>query len=164
VIFDDPAAEVVALRLLVAVAAVVALVATLGWWRAGTRIGRGNRRRAAVARIGEVDAEALLAEHGFEVLGRQVTGRWSLWVDGDEQEVHCRADLVVRPRRDRRVRYVAEVKTGRAVDPRVPATRRQLLEYAMVFDVDGVLLLDMEAREVRRVEFPWPDRQQPLLR
>ncbi|MEZ4236293.1 MAG: hypothetical protein R3F59_09055 [Myxococcota bacterium] len=163
-IFADPAAEAAAWRLFGAVAVFVAVFFVLAWWRATNRVRRNNRARARVARVGEIDAEALLAAHGFEVVGRQVTQRWSLWVDGEELEVHCRADLVVRPRRDRRARYVAEVKTGRAANVRVPATRRQLLEYAMVFDVDGVLLLDMVHREIRRIEFSWPDRQPDLLR
>ena len=34
------------------------------------------------------------------------------------------------------------------------ATRRQLLEYAAVFDVDGVLLVDAEGGRIHRVEFP----------
>ena len=156
--FDDPAAEAAALRWVVGVAVVLVFVAFVGWWRADTRVRRGNVRRNAVARIGEADAERLLAQHGFEVVGRQVTAKWPLWIDGEEVQVHCRADLVVRPRRDRRARYVAEVKTGGAADPRLPATRRQLLEYTLVFEVDGVLLLDMEAREIRQVEFPFFER------
>ena len=34
------------------------------------------------------------------------------------------------------------------------ATRRQLMEYAIAYDVDGVLLVDMESEKVRRVAFP----------
>ena len=33
-------------------------------------------------------------------------------------------------------------------------TRRQLLEYAYVFGLDGVLLVDMAAGAIREVEFP----------
>jgi hypothetical protein len=55
------------------------------------------------------------------------------------------------------LRYVAEVKTG-AFAPRLEtaATRRQLLEYRIAFDVDGVLLVDADAERVRLVEFPLP--------
>lgn len=155
--------DVLLLRLALVGAVGLLAVVSFAWWRARTRIGRGNRARAHTARIGEEDAERVLAHHGFAVIGRQVTGAWSMWIDGEEHEVRCRADLIVRPRHDRRARYVAEVKTGGAVDPTRPATRRQLLEYAMAFDVDGVLLLDMEARTVHRIEFPWPDRQPRLL-
>ena len=35
-------------------------------------------------------------------------------------------------------------------------TRRQLLEYSIAFDVHGVLLVDVEADRVARVEFARP--------
>jgi hypothetical protein len=122
------------------------------WWRATTRARRATRARQRRARRGEDLAEDLLAEAGFTVVDRQVTVRWTLLVDGEAVEVGCRADLVVDGPDGR---FVAEVKTGdRAPDPTFPATRRQLLEYLHAFgdQVDGVLLVDMERGEVRRVE------------
>ena len=51
--------------------------------------------------------------------------------------------------------FVAEVKTGLKA-PRVetPGTRRQLLEYRIAFDVDGVLLVDVDAGRIQAVTFP----------
>ena len=73
-------------------------------------------------------------------------------VDGESWEVLCRADLLVEDADG--ARFVAEVKTGRmAPEPTRPATRRQLLEYWLVFPVDGVLLVDMAAGRVRAVRF-----------
>jgi hypothetical protein len=73
-------------------------------------------------------------------------------VDGTEVPVEIRVDLIV-SRRGRR--YVAEIKTGeRAPDPRHPPTRRQLLEYALVFDAREVLLVDVPAGDVRSIAFP----------
>jgi hypothetical protein len=37
-----------------------------------------------------------------------------------------------------------------------PATRRQLLEYRCAFGVDGVLLVDAEARRVHVIDFALP--------
>ena len=34
------------------------------------------------------------------------------------------------------------------------ATRRQVLEYAVLFDVDGVLLVDADTGTIHEVEFP----------
>ncbi|MFT4624125.1 MAG: hypothetical protein ACI8PZ_002784 [Myxococcota bacterium] len=137
-----------------ALVAVLLFAITLAWRRASTRTGRNNRRRQRVAQRGEVLAESLLAAAGFRVEDRQVTARWSMHIDGEPHEVHCRADLIVTRRRRR---YVAEVKTGeRAPDPTLPATRRQLLEYRLAFDVDGLLLVDVPGREVIEVEFPYP--------
>ncbi|MCB9672668.1 MAG: PD-(D/E)XK nuclease family protein [Alphaproteobacteria bacterium] len=128
------------------------LLALLGWWWATGRVGRANRQRQRVASAGEATAEDLLAEAGFEVLDRQVTARWALLVDDEPVEVTCRADLVVEREGER---FVAEVKTGAvAPDPARPATRRQLLEYALVFDVTGVLLVDVPEGRIRRVAFP----------
>ena len=51
-------------------------------------------------------------------------------------------------------RFAVDVKTGDiAPDPRHPATRRQLLEYLLAFEVDGVLLVDMRARRIHEIAF-----------
>jgi hypothetical protein len=54
---------------------------------------------------------------------------------------------------------VVEVKTG-ALAPKIEtsATRRQMLEYRVAFDVDGVLLVDAESGTVHEVTFPTLDR------
>jgi len=51
------------------------------------------------------------------------------------------------------------VKTG-AHAPRIEtsATRRQILEYRVAFDVDGVVLVDAEAGSVHEITFPALDR------
>ena len=75
-------------------------------------------------------------------------------MDGAATRVDLRADyLVAKGGRT----FVAEVKTGR-VAPRIesPATRRQLLEYRFAFDVDGVLLVDVDAESVREIAFALP--------
>ena len=130
----------------------MACFALWGWWRAASRITRGNRRRQERARRGEDAAERLLEREGFEVLDRQVGASWTMWIDDEPVEVRCRADLLVRGPTGC---YIAEVKTGdRATDPTLPATRRQLLEYALAFDADGVLLVDAARGAVHRIAFP----------
>ncbi len=116
--------------------------------------GRSRRARARAARAGEGerDAAGWLEEAGFEVEAAQATGSYHVEVDGEAVAVPLRADYVVR--RDGR-RWVAEVKTG-GVAPRIgtAATRRQLLEYLVAFEVDGVLLVDAERGTVHDVRFP----------
>lgn len=132
--------------------AVICMLAC-GWWWASTRIRRGNMRRGRAARQAESDAERLLRAKGFRVEDRQATRTFDIDVDGEPVEVMCRADLLVRRRRRR---YVAEVKSsGRTSNPAHPDTRRQLLEYRLAFDVDGVLLVDMAQRNVVEVGFPF---------
>lgn len=110
------------------------------------------RARMDRARRREALAEALLVRAGYTVLATQVTAPCPLWYDGERHEPGVRADYLV-ARRGRT--YVAEAKSGpRATDPTERATRRQLLEYAVVYDVDGVLLVDTESGAVSTVEFP----------
>ena len=86
------------------------------------------------------------------MIERQARLAWAPVVDGVPLELELRADYIVEQGGGR---FVAEVKTGTAA-PRLEtaATRRQLLEYAIAFDVDGVLLVCPEEGAVHRVEFP----------
>lgn len=120
---------------------------------------RGSRRRRMRARLaraqrGEREAEAMLERAGWSVVGSQVQGSYELWAGGKTRPVGLRVDYLVEAGGQR---FVAEVKTGtKAVDLANPATRRQLLEYRVAFDVEGVLLVDAEAGRVEEVRFPWP--------
>lgn len=113
------------------------------------------RARARVHRAhrGERTAERLLRRRGYRVVARQPRARWDISIDGEPRRVDLRPDLIVE-RRDGGAR-VAEIKTGR-IAPRLdhPATRRQLLEYALAFDVQGVLLVDVESGRIQEVSFP----------
>lgn len=136
---------------------VVALIA-LGALARGALEARARRRRLttqmARAQRGERAAEALLEAAGWSVVGQQVQGSYELWVGGRARAIGVRADYMVEAGGRR---FVAEVKTGRrAVDVGHPATRRQLLEYRVAFEVEGVLLVDAEAGTVDEVRFPWP--------
>jgi hypothetical protein len=124
-----------------------ARLAWQGFWRRRSIIIRRERGEA-----GEIRAENLLRDCGFGILGRQVAVSYPVHIDGQPVAIDLRADYLV-SYGDKR--YVAEVKTGRAA-PRIDtsATRRQLLEYRIAFDVDGVLLVDAEADRVHAVEFP----------
>ncbi|MBI2392240.1 MAG: hypothetical protein HYV09_21815 [Deltaproteobacteria bacterium] len=141
--------------------AVVVAVGVLVGVLLGLRVARwlrglASRTRNRVAQQGESDAEAILARAGYRVIERQAIARWSMSVDGEEVPVDVRVDLLVQ-RRGRR--YVAEVKTGdRAPDPTHPPTRRQLLEYALVFDAREVLLVDVPSGHVRAIAFPTATR------
>ncbi len=130
----------------------LALVCLLAARALGRRRSRSlARRRWARAAAGEALAEDLLAERGFAIVLRQAGLVWSIECDGEPHPVELRADLLVE--RDGR-RYVAEVKTG-ASAPLLTnaATRRQLLEYCVAYQVDSVLLVDVEAQAVREVTF-----------
>lgn len=122
---------------------------------AGTR-GALRRRRMRIrferAAEGERRAARVLERNGYLVLGAQVQAEHRLVVDTEDVIITLRADYLVE-RRGRR--YVAEVKTGRYA-PHVEngATRRQILEYRVAFDVDGVLLVDGDLDAIQEITFP----------
>lgn len=126
--------------------------AALMWW-----IPRAIRRRRLGVRFArsrrlEAEAAGMLADAGYAVLDTQIGASCVVSRNGEPIVADIRADYLV-ARRGRV--YVAEAKSGpRATDLRDRATRRQLLEYAVTYDVDGVLLVDTEAAEVVQVAFP----------
>lgn len=112
------------------------------------------KKRASRALRGEKNAETLLATDGYRVLDRQVTRIFNVDVGDVTHAIELRADLLVT--RGERT-FVAEVKTGdHAPSIETANTRRQLLEYRVAFDVDGVLLVDVEDDSVEEVVFPLP--------
>lgn len=131
-------------------AAVIALWLAARWrrWRGSVRA----RRRAVRAGAGEQAAIALLEDEGYVIADRQARIVWAPLVDDEPLELELRADYLVERAGER---FVAEVKTGEvAPSLHSAATRRQLLEYSVAFDVDGVLLVCPERGEVHRIEFP----------
>jgi hypothetical protein len=124
-------------------------------WTTKTYSSLRHRWLARRALRGEAHAEDLLVDAGYRIVERQAEGKYLVQVDGRATRVVVRADLLVQDQAGRTL--VAEVKTGREA-PRIEnsATRRQLLEYRIAFDVTGVLLVDAETDAVHRVHFPMP--------
>lgn len=146
---DVPPELLLAALLVVTVVAIVQ-TARIVLGRALAR--RRLRLRMGHAADGEERAEVLLVARGYAVLGRQVSTSYDVVVDGAAVPIPLRADYLVG---HGALMFVAEVKTG-AKAPRVetPSTRRQLLEYRIAFDVDGVLLVDVDAGRIQSVTFP----------
>lgn len=109
------------------------------------------RRRMNVAQVAEGDAEDLLRSHGYRVVERQVRVVWPLCVNGEQIACESRADVIVE--RDGQ-RFVGEIKSG-TVAPVAshPATRRQLLEYSLLFGCSEVLLIDVPKQAINTVRF-----------
>jgi hypothetical protein len=138
--------------LLAAVLGLLALALLLALMRERGRASRASRQRVRRAQRGESDARALLEALGYTVIEEQLRGDWTVEVDGEDHRVEVIADLLVE--RDG-WRFIAEVKTGDlAPDPLRPATRRQLLEYLLAFEPDGMLLVYMVHERVHEIAFP----------
>lgn len=135
-------------------AAVLILVVIARAMRRSFRSWRAKSRGKAASRS-ETAAAQLLEERGYRVVDSQVRTFWAVHIDGEPHDIEIRADHLVEHAGKR---YVAEVKTG-AEAPRITtaATRRQLLEYRCAYDVDGILLVDMQRLEIRLVEFALPE-------
>jgi Holliday junction resolvase-like predicted endonuclease len=137
-----------------AIVAIAAAIVAL-WLASVIRRWRGSlraRRRAARAGAGEDRAAGMLEAAGFRIVARQARIEWVPLVDGEPFATELRADYLVEADGEL---LVAEVKTGNeAPSLATAATRRQLLEYRVAFDADGVLLVCPEAGAIHRVEFP----------
>jgi hypothetical protein len=146
-----PLAEQSRLWLLVGALGVLLLVLVQ---RAVSRLVQRRRlsRRMRRARQAEQQAPRWLTRHGYTVTAVQLAREYTLTLDAEDVAIQVRADYLV----ERKGRtYVAEVKSGQAAPSiQTQATRRQLLEYRMAFDVDGVLLVDAETQRVHVVGFP----------
>ncbi|MCB9522684.1 MAG: hypothetical protein H6702_04805 [Myxococcales bacterium] len=134
---------------------VCALGAALAWalrreWRARGR--RADvRARAVRGHAAEEAAGARLVALGYTVIARHPEARYVFTVDGAPTEARLTADYLVTRHGQT---LLVEVKTGGATRITRRTTRRQLLEYALHFAVDGVLLYDADADTVHTVTFP----------
>ena len=109
-------------------------------------------RSREVGKRAEQRALRLLRRSGYRIIDQQPVATVRVEVDGRSQSYQVRGDLLVR--RKRRL-YLAEIKGGAGVSSVAHrGTRRQLLEYACAFEVDGILLVDMHTGVVRSVTFP----------
>ena len=135
---------------LVAAALAVLALLWMGWrlrrWWLAARLGRVRRRGAR----GEARSRRILERHGYRIVAEQERIVGQLLVDGEPLRFELRADAIVEKGGQR---LVAEIKTGGAAAPTSRETRRQLLEYAHVFRPDGVLLVDVGAERVYRIDF-----------
>ncbi len=146
--FGDSSSLVLVLAVVAAALALFALRVVVRAWLRRARI----HARLERAYDGESRAREWLEDAGYVIVGAQVSGSYVVTIDGEAIAIGVRADYVVE-RRGRR--FVAEVKTGaEATRIETTATRRQLLEYQIAFDCDGVLLIDANEGRIHTVTFP----------
>lgn len=114
-------------------------------------------RRALIhrrARLGEQDAGPLLERNGYTVVARKSRQRCFVLVNGKRRSFTVEPDYVVQRRGKR---FIADAKTGGAASIGNSGTRRQLLEYSLAMECDGVLLVDMERRKIQEIEFTYDE-------
>ena len=111
----------------------------------------GGLRRSRGLRS-ERFAERLLKRSGYRIVETQAQAQAHVLVDGIRKTTWLRADFIVARKGQQ---FLVEVKSGAKRSPTRDSTRRQLLEYAMVYDVDGILLIDAESHAIQEIEFDY---------
>ncbi len=115
-----------------------------------------TQRRFKQGRQGEIEAVRLLERSGYRILDTQTTRSGVIKVDGTAHTFKVRADFLVEAKgwKNRGKQYVVEVKTGvQAPSPTCRATRRQMLEYQLLYQPDGLLLADMQSKKLHTIKF-----------
>lgn len=121
-------------------------------WRMKRRFKRGE--------IAEKNAVKFLRHRGYKILAAQLQETIVVYVDGQPEKSTVRADFLVRKGWKK---YIVEVKSGQQGTVKLPNVRRQLLEYKLVYQPDGILLLDMEHRNLQEIRFAYPRRSSRRL-
>jgi len=119
-----------------------------------------RKRRFVGAKRSEERAAVLLEQKGFRIVRRQPTAPSSVYINGKAHTTTIRADFLARKGWHT---YVVEVKSGRTASRLSARTRRQLLEYQLAFQPDGILLVDMSNKNYKEVSFRPPINWRSLL-
>lgn len=109
---------------------------------------------------GEARAIKILQDHGYRIIEEQVAKPVTITVDGKSCESTLYADMLVKKGRKT---YVVEVKTGKDARPTVGHVRRQMLEYQIVFQPDGMLFIDVGKGSCQEVHFDMHFRNLPRV-
>lgn len=111
------------------------------------------RRRMKKGAAAEKHAIRFLRQKGYQILDAQLQKNFTVEVNGERQKMTVRADYLVRKKGKT---YVVEVKSGKQGDVALTHVRRQLLEYSMVYQPDGIILLDMAHHHLQEICFHYP--------
>lgn len=101
----------------------------------------------------EKKAAELLKKNGYKVVKYHYRKSYELKKNEEKVTINIEADYIVKRRGKR---FIAEVKSGdAATEIKNSATRRQMLEYSLFIENDGLLLVDMENQKISKIEFPY---------
>ena len=129
------------------VAAGALLWAFISRWYTRLRFRHRMKRGAR----GEERARVALERRGFTIIEEQPELMATMWLDGDEKRYTVRVDYLVA--RDG-ARGIVEVKTGKkATDPLYAPTRRQIFEYAHLYDVEKIWFMNGDTLELTEICF-----------
>lgn len=115
---------------------------------------RKAKKRVRHGLAAEKSAAGFLKHRGYRIIASQLEEKITVYVDGEPLSSTVRADYLVKKGFKT---YVVEVKSGEQGTVRRPNVRRQLLEYKLVYEPDGILLLDMEEKNLQEICFAYKE-------
>ena len=101
-------------------------------------------------RKGEGIAVKLLNKEGYEIIDEQVSFPGFLFENNNKVEYLVKPDFLVEKDGEK---YIAEVKTGASALIQNRNTRRQILEYSHLNQNKTVLLIDIESKKIKKIDF-----------
>jgi len=109
------------------------------------------RRRFSKSRQAEKEAEKILRKKGYAIIDAQKSKPLLITVGDKIHRYLVRIDYLVRKRGKV---YVVEVKSGEKI-PYITnrETRRQMLEYYLAYQPNGIILLNMKNKSISEVKF-----------
>ena len=106
--------------------------------------------RIFFGQLAEKKAKKLLINNGYKILARHPIIKGKLLENKKKKNFFIKPDFLVK--KDDIV-YVAEIKTGKSASIKNRNTRRQLLEYTINLKSEKALLVDMDEKSIKLIEF-----------
>ncbi len=126
------------------------------WYKSFSRKKQQRKRFKRGLKL-EQKAASFLVSKGFTIIDEQVEYQHTYLINGEEHSSKINIDYLVE--KNAKV-FVVEVKSGKsAISIKNRSTRRQILEYAVTIDCDGIYLLDMENKELQLIEFQFSNTE-----
>ena len=101
-------------------------------------------------RKGEGIAVILLNKEGYQIIDEQITFPGFLFENNKKVQYLVKPDFIVEKNGEK---FIAEVKTGTSALIQNRNTRRQILEYSHLNQNKTVLLVDIENRKIKKIDF-----------
>lgn len=144
------------MKFLIFIAVLSALIGALFfYWITKWILRRKLKKRFQRASAGEFEAKNFLESLGYTFLEVQKSSWLSMWIDEEEHTYLVRPDAFVQKGKKK---FLVEIKTGKiATNPKLTATRRQLLEYYYSYnEVDGIILINADDKSLFHIRFSDP--------
>ena len=148
----------------ITVLAAIIVVLLIGFVRLKFRESKKKREQKQRFKRGyelEAQAKSFIESKGFRILKEQAPFYHNYKVNGESRHSKLIVDYIAEKNRKK---YIIEVKSGKsAISLTDKNSRRQLLEYDFVIENDGIVLLDMENKNMQFVKFQTKGEKKDML-